>query len=82
MRPRKLTAVSLSLLRLDHPLHQALASARLVYPGLSRVQTLTARDLRAVPTAVVLYPHELVRRVYRLLAVKATRVPRLLLALP
>ena len=82
MYPRKLKAVSLSLLRLGHLLHQALASARLVYPGLCRVQTVRARDLRAVPTAVVLYPHELVRRVYRLQAVKATRVPRLRRALP
>ena len=80
--PRKLTAVSLSLLRLDHLLHQALASARLVCPGLCRVQTARARDLRAVPAAVVLCPHELVRRVYRLPAVKATRVLRLRRALP
>ena len=79
---RKLTAVSLSLLRLGHLLHQALARARLVCPGLCRLQTARARDLRAVPTAVVLCPHELVYRVYRLQAAKATRVLRLRRALP
>ena len=78
----KLTAVSLSLLRLGHLLHQALASARLVCPDLCRVQTARAKDLRAVPTAVVLCPHELVRRVYRLQRAKATPVLRLRRALP
>ena len=74
--------MSLSLLRLGHPPRRALARARLVYPGLCRVQTVRARDFRAVPTAVVLCPHELARRVYRFQAVKATRVPRLGRALP
>ena len=74
--------MSLSLLRLGHPPRRALARARLVYPGLCRVQTVRARDFRAVPTAVVLCPHELARRVYRFQAVKATRVPRLRRALP
>ncbi len=74
-------AASLSLLGLDHVLHHALASAHLVCPGLCRVQTARARDLRAVPTAVVLCPHELVRRIYRLQAVKATSALRLRRAL-
>ncbi|HEU0039396.1 MAG TPA: hypothetical protein VFR76_08990 [Verrucomicrobiae bacterium] len=82
VHPRKLTAVLLSRLRLGHLLHQALASARLVCPGLCRVQTARAKDLRAVPAAVVLCLHELVRRVYRLQAVQATRVLRLRRALP
>ena len=66
VHPRKLTAVLLSLRRVGHPLHQALEIARLVGPGLCRVQTARAKDLRVVPTAAVLCPHELVRRVYRL----------------
>ena len=80
--PRKLTAVLLSLLQLGHLLHQALASARLVYPGLCRVQKAMAKDLRAVPMAVGLCPHEFVRRFYRLQTAKATRVLRLRPALP
>ena len=56
VHPRNLTAVLLSLLRLGRPLHQALASARLVCPGLCRVQTARAKDLHAVPTAVAVMP--------------------------
>jgi hypothetical protein len=82
VHPRELTAELLSLRRVGYPPRRALASARLVCLGLCRVQTARVRDLRAVPTAVVLFPHELVRRVYRLQAVKATRVPLLRQALP
>ena len=57
-------------------------SLALFSPGLCRVQTARARDLRAVPTAGLLRPHELVRRVYRLQTAKATRVLRLPRALP
>src|SRR4029077_19196317 len=66
-------AVLLSLLRPGW----AREIARLVCPGLCRVQTARAIDLRAVPMAVVLCPHELVRRVDRPQTAKATRVLRL-----
>jgi hypothetical protein len=82
VHPPELTAELLSLRRVGYPPPRALASARLVYSGLCRVQTVRARDLRAVPTAAALYPHELVRRVYPLQAVEATRVPLLRQALP
>jgi len=61
--PRKLATVLLSLRPLVHLLHRALAIAPLLGPGLCRLQTARAKDLRAVSTAVVLCPHELVRRV-------------------
>ena len=72
-------AVLLSLLR---PAHRALEIARLVCPGLCRVQTARARDLRAVPMAGLSRRDELVRRVYHLQTAKATCVLRLPRALP
>jgi hypothetical protein len=73
--------VLLSLLRLDLQLHQALEIARLVCPGLCRVQTARARGLHADRRAVVLCPHEFVHLVYRLQKAKTTHVLHLRRAL-
>jgi hypothetical protein len=82
VHPRKLMAVSLSLLQLDLPLHQALEIAHLVCPGLCRVQTARAQHLRQVRTAGLSHRDELGRLVYVLQRAMATRVLRLLPALP
>jgi hypothetical protein len=82
VHPPQLTAVFVSLLRLVHLLHLVVASARLVCPGLCRVQMAKAKRLHVVPTEVVLCPHELVRRVCRPQRAKATRVLRLPRASP
>jgi hypothetical protein len=78
----KLTAVLLSLLRPVRLLHRAVGIVRLPGLGLCRVQAVTVKDLRAVRMAEVLWRDELVRRVDLLRPAKATRVLRLVPALP
>jgi hypothetical protein len=75
-------AVSLSLLQLDLPMHQALEIAHLVCPGLCRVQTARAQHLRQVRTAGLSRRDELVDLVFRLQPAKATDARRLPPALP
>lgn len=74
---RELTAVLLSLLRPD----RAREIARLVWLGLRRAQTGTAKDLHAVPTAELSRRDALVHRAYRLHPGQAICGLRLLVAL-
>ena len=78
MHSRYLTAVLLSLLRPG----RAQEIARLAWLGLRSVQTVRAKDLRAVPTAGLSRRDELVRLVCHLHRAKAICVLRPPRALP
>ena len=78
MHPRKLTAVLVSLLRVD----VVREIAHLLAPGLRRVQMATAKDLHAVQMAELSRQGDLVRPAWRLQRAKATGVLRLRRALP